>query len=317
MKRLIFLLWCMSLLFAGCETNDPLLPDVDVNQKSAKTTMVPIKGELQSIVNESLNGIPVYGILSGSISHLGELTADKSTWYTISVEMDEQTWTISWEMFGAVCAANGDLLKYTLSGSFNIPENNMSGEVNFDGGTGRFAQAQGNMEFTGYADDPTNIAAMYMEGEGMITNVGSSHGDENPLVAQNESIGKLLIEAWDTHNAEMLTSLFADEFSYTEVMGRSFTDKESLAMYVLGSISGAPDSRFETVSSVANEKYVASEWVWKGTNTVGWQQMGIPATDIYFELPGASIMEIENGKIIWVKDYWDRDTFLQLIGIIL
>ena len=315
MKRLIFLFWCMSLLLAGCETNDSLLPDVDISQKSAKTTMVPIKGELQSSVTESLNGIPVYGTLSGSISHLGELTTDKSTWYTISVEMDEQTWTISWKMFGAICAANGDLLKYTLSGSFNITENHINGEVNFDGGTGRFAQAQGSMEFTGYADDPANITAMYMKGEGMITNVGSSRGDESPLVAQNESIAQSFTDAWDTHNTDMLTALFADEFTYTEVMGNNFTSKEALAMYALGTISGAPDSRFQAVSIVANEKYIAAEWVWKGTNTVGWAQMGIPATDVYFELPGVSVMEIENGKILWNKDYWDRDTFLQLIGV--
>lgn len=316
MKRLIFLLWCMSLFFAGCETNDSLLPDVDVNQKSAEMTMVPIKGELQSFVTESLNGIPVFGTLSGNISHLGKLISDKSTWYTISVEMNEQTWTITWEMFGSVCAANGDFLKYTLSGSFSIPDNKISGQIDFDGGTGRFSQAQGNMEFTGYADDPTNITAMYMQAEGLITNVGSSRGDENPLVEQNESIAKSFIKVMDTHDTNLLTSLFADDFIYTEVStGRFYTEKDALALYYNATIAGIPDTRCDVVSVTANERFAAVKWIWKGTNTVGWPYLGISATGIYFELPGVSVMEIENSKIIWNKDYWDWNTFMQLIGV--
>lgn len=316
MKRLIFLLWSISLLFAGCDMSDSLSPENNENLKSAEMKMVPVKGELQSHVTENLNGIPVYGTLSGNLSHLGKLITDKSTWYTISVEMDEQTWTISWEMFGSVCAANGDFLKYTLSGSFSIPENQIIGQATFNGGTGRFCQAQGTIEFTGYADDPTNITTMHMQMEGMITNVGSSRNGENTMVKQNESIAQSFIEAWDTHDADLLSSLFADEFIYTEVTtGRSFTEKDALAAYVNATISGIPDTRFEVVSIVANEQFAAVEWIWKGTNTIGWPYLGIPATDKYFELPGSSVMEIENGKIIWNKDYWDWNTFMQLIGV--
>ena len=305
-------------LAISCEKDDVFYPDseVDGTLKSAELKEIPIKGELQSHVTEALNGIPVYGTLSGNISHLGKLIADKSTWYTISVEMNEQTLTISWELLGSVCAANGDFLKYTLSGSFNIPENELSGEVDFDGGTGRFCQAQGSMNFTGYADDPVNITTMIMQVEGMITNVGSSFGDENATVKQNESIARSFIEAWDTHDTDLLTSLFADDFIYTEVTtGRFWTDKDELALYANATYAGLPDTRFEVVSIVANEQFAAVEWIWKATNTVGWPYLGIPATGNYFEMPGASVMEIENGKIIWNKDYWDWDTFMQLLGV--
>ncbi|MCE4563100.1 nuclear transport factor 2 family protein [Maribellus sp. CM-23] len=317
MKRLILLLWSISLLFAGCDMNDSLSNEIDNDLKSAEMKMVPIKGEIQSHVTESLNGVPVIGNLSGNISHLGKLIMDKSTWYTISVEMDEQTWTISWEMFGSVCAANGDFLKYTLSGAFSIPNNQITGQAVFDGGTGRFCQAQGSMEFTGYADDPMNIATMYMQVEGLITNVGSSHSGENATVTQNESIAGSFIEAWDLHDTDLLTSLFADEFTYTEVTtGHIYASKDALVMYATATIAGIPDTRFEVVSIVANERFAVVEWIWKGTNTVGWPSMGIPPTGKYFELPGISVMEIENGQIIWNKDYWDWNTFLQLIGVI-
>ena len=42
--------------------------------------------------------------------------------------------------------------------------------------------------------------------------------------------------------------------------------------------------------------------------------MGIPATGKYFELPGVSVMEIENHKIKRNNDYWDWNTFMRLIG---
>lgn len=316
MKRLIFLLWSISLFFAGCDMSNSLFPESDENLKSAEMKMVPIKGELQSHVTETLNGIPIYGTLSGTLSHLGKLITNRSHWYTISVEMDEQIWTISWEMFGSVCAANGDFLNYNLSGSFNITNNEIYGQIYFDGGTGRFSQAQGMTEFTGYADDPMNITTMYMQAEGMITNVGSSHDGENPLVEQNESIAESFMEAFDTHNTDLLTSLFADEFSYIEATtGRTYTDKESLAMYVNATISGIPDTRFEVISIMANEQFAAVEWIWKGTNTVGWPSMGIPATGNAIALKGVSVMEIENGKIIWNSDYWDWNTFLHQLGL--
>ena len=117
------------------------------------------------------------------------------------------------------------------------------------------------------------------------------------------SIARSFMKAWDTHDINLLTSLFADEFIYTEVTtGRYYIDKNALALYANASIAGIPDTRFDVVSIVANERFASVEWIWKGTNTVGWPYMGIPATGNYFELPGASVMEIDNGKIIWNKD---------------
>ena len=50
------------------------------------------------------------------------------------------------------------------------------------------------------------------------------------------------------------------------------------------------------------------EWIWKGTNPVGWATMGIPATGKYFEIKGESEMKIENDLIRKNSDYWDWRT---------
>ena len=138
---------------------------------------------------------------------------------------------------------------------------------------------------------------------------------EKNSVHKNESIAKSFIEAWNSHDANRLNSLFADEFIYIEVnSGRSYSDTDAFSAYANGTFAGIPDSKFEIVSIMANEQFAAVEWIWKGTNTVGWDFMGIPATDKYFELPGVSVMKIENQKIVRTSDYWDENSFMQLIG---
>ena len=57
------------------------------------------------------------------------------------------------------------------------------------------------------------------------------------------------------------------------------------------------------------------EWVWKGTNTVGWPSMGISATNKYFEVRGVSVMTIEKGLIIKNNEFWDWNTLVTGMGI--
>lgn len=171
----MFLVLGLSLLFIGCEKNDTLFPSAESNEmlKSAEVKMVPFKGSVQSNVTEYMDGVPIIGTLSGEMSHLGKLITEKSFWTTTSMNFDETTWTITWEMTGSACAANRDLLNYILTGTFSIPENKLIAHIDCSGGTGRFENAEGYMDITGYADNPAEITTVYMKGEGLISNVGS------------------------------------------------------------------------------------------------------------------------------------------------
>ena len=175
MKKLLFLFLSFGILFTACN-NDALVHDAmnDADLKSGHVKMVPLKGVAQSHVDVYDNGIPVMGTLSGKMSHLGKLNMEESVWETTSLIFDDVNWIITWEMTGVICAANGDLLNYTLTGDFVIAENKLTGHVEVDGGTGRFEFAEGYFTITGYADDPAAITTMYMEAEGMLSSVGSS-----------------------------------------------------------------------------------------------------------------------------------------------
>jgi steroid delta-isomerase-like uncharacterized protein len=133
---------------------------------------------------------------------------------------------------------------------------------------------------------------------------------------ENKSIATSFIKAWSTHDAEKLTSLFSANCLYEEVpSGRKFTNKQDIANYLKSTVSGIPDSDFEIVSVTGSDSTAAIEWIWKGTNTVGWPSLKIPATNKYFEVRGVSVMTIENNLIKRNRDYWDWNTFLTGIDI--
>lgn len=140
--------------------------------------------------------------------------------------------------------------------------------------------------------------------------------DNTSLTNRNLFIARSFFEYLNLHDVTQLTTLFADQCLYEEVAtGRSYDSREKIAHYIGGTIAGIPDTEFEVVSLLANDQVAAIEWIWKGTNSVGWDQMGLPATHKYFELKGTSIMVIQNGLIVRNSDYWDWNSFMIGIGI--
>ena len=119
----------------------------------------------------------------------------------------------------------------------------------------------------------------------------------------------------NSHDVNKFTSLFAEQCLYEEIAsGRSYTNRDKISVYIGSTISGIPDTKFETVNILAYDSIAVVEWIWKGTNSVGWTDIGIPATNKYFELRGISIMLIENGLIKRNSDYWDWNSFISRIS---
>jgi len=135
-------------------------------------------------------------------------------------------------------------------------------------------------------------------------------------IKENEVIAKDFIEACSAHDIDKAISLFAENCLYEEVAsGMKYTSRKEIAGYLNGTISGIPDTEFEIVTIIANDTSAMVEWIWKGTNTVGWPSLGLPATNKYFELRGTSVMKIENRLIKRNFEYWDWNTFLKGIGV--
>ena len=139
-------------------------------------------------------------------------------------------------------------------------------------------------------------------------------GCTNKKISENETIARSFCEAWSTHDIDKLTSLFAEDCLYEEVAaGKKYENKKAIAEWANYSLSGLSDTELEIVSIIASDNMATIEWIWKGTNTVGWP--GIPPNNKYFEIRGVSVMVIENNLIKRNRDYWDMNTFLKGIGV--
>lgn len=132
---------------------------------------------------------------------------------------------------------------------------------------------------------------------------------------ENEKLVQSFMESLNDHDLDKLTSLFTENCLYEEVAsGSIFSGKRKIAAYIESTLSGIPDSKFMILKLMANDTLGVVEWLWKGTNTVGWSDMGIAPSNKYFELRGISIMEIKDGHITHNRDYWDWNTFIKGIS---
>ena len=142
-----------------------------------------------------------------------------------------------------------------------------------------------------------------------------SFNGQSKKVRKNEAIANAFIETLNTQDIDQFVSLFSEDAVYDEICsGRKYTGREGIHTYIQSTLSGIPDSKFIIVAVIANEEMATVEWVWEGTNSVGWPAMNIAPTDKSFSIKGISIMTIENERIVKNNDYWDWNSFMKGIG---
>lgn len=169
--NLFFSVVILVAIAAGC-TKDPVNETATGQFKSSEVKTVPLHADIYAIVTQEESGVAFLGNLAGNMSHLGQLITENSTFERTYFEFREGP-AIYWEMIGDVAAANGDLLHYTLWGLYNITLNQYASTVTYSGGTGRFENASGFLDITGYVDQQTGY--LMMDGEGSLTTVGSNN----------------------------------------------------------------------------------------------------------------------------------------------
>jgi hypothetical protein len=177
-KNFFLILSAFALFFTGCE-KDEFFTETTNNAalKKAVVKEVPIKAlDAYVVVTDFFNDFPSQGICGGNMTHLGKLKADKSIWYTVNVDVidSEMPWILLWTQEGDWCAANGDLLHWSIVTTVDMMNQTVSGTALFDGGTGRFVNASGYFNLAGHPD-PDNPTTRFIvdSGVGMISNVGS------------------------------------------------------------------------------------------------------------------------------------------------
>ena len=91
--------------------------------------------------------------------------------------------------------------------------------------------------------------------------------------------------------------------------------REELRSFVNRAFAAVPDFTYGVTSRCATRHWAAIEWVMSGTHTG--DLPGMPATGQRFaSVRGASMLELEAGKIRRESDYWDAATFMTQVGLL-
>ncbi len=121
--------------------------------------------------------------------------------------------------------------------------------------------------------------------------------------------------AWSS-NPDRVLALFADDCVFEDVtFGVVARGKEELRSFANRAFAAVPDFKYELISRFAASHWAAIEWVMSGTHQGDFP--GMPATGKRFSLVrGATILELEGGKIRRESDYWDAATFMKQVGLL-
>lgn len=117
------------------------------------------------------------------------------------------------------------------------------------------------------------------------------------------------ITAWSTFDTELLLSLFTDDCLYEDVTTNViYEGKEGIAAFANKTPPPVPDQKFELMKMFCTDDWAVMEWFVTGTFQD--DLPGMKATGKRFKFKGISVLEIRDGKIYRVRDYWDAYTMI-------
>ncbi len=148
------------------------------------------------------------------------------------------------------------------------------------------------------------------------------HGQEAgpEATVDPERIAKQYLEAWSSGDPERVLEFITDDVFLEDVpnvdngWATPSNGKEEVREALVAMYAAMPDMAFEQGSVWPLENGVVAEWTMRGTHTGDWP--GLPATGRSIEVRGISVLEIEDGRIAWHRDYYDMFLFLSQLGAV-
>jgi steroid delta-isomerase-like uncharacterized protein len=113
------------------------------------------------------------------------------------------------------------------------------------------------------------------------------------------------IAAWNSHDVDRLTSLFADDGSYGEFgLGRVMLGQEEIGRYLIATFAALPDLTIAlTGEPLSRGERVYWKWVMLASH---WGEFaGVSPTGKRFELPGFSALLTRGDRIVRGADCFD------------
>ena len=132
--------------------------------------------------------------------------------------------------------------------------------------------------------------------------------------------GERVLEAWATaltaHDTERFLALFTEDCVYEAVpFGAVNHGKAALRAWVEHTFTSTPDFTVTVTTRFAVGNGAVMEWVMSGTHSGDYP--GIPATGKHYAaIRGATVVELQGGKIHRSSHYWDAATLMRQVGLL-
>jgi steroid delta-isomerase-like uncharacterized protein len=152
----------------------------------------------------------------------------------------------------------------------------------------------------------------YAAGTFLAVNLLSCAVEKKPPAPESsQAVVQAYVRAWNEHDSSTLDSLLAPDAIH-EDLAQNFRGKGSkqVAAFMRQAIAAEPNFRWKVTNSVEVGRYVVLEWTWTSTYT-GPDHTGKKVTKKRISGRGASVAEVQQGKIKRFTDYYDLASFFR------
>jgi len=120
--------------------------------------------------------------------------------------------------------------------------------------------------------------------------------------------------AWNRHSPTDVAAFMTADAVFVDVtLGETFRGPQEIGQWVESMVTGySSDFSMALRYSVVTSTGFATEWIMRGTHDGSNDRLA--ATGKHFEIRGASVGEVRDGKICGQRDYWDLAGFLAQVG---
>ncbi len=136
---------------------------------------------------------------------------------------------------------------------------------------------------------------------------------------ENITVVRKIFDGLNSHDLDIVDKYMASDVK-TEAPGApGLMDKQKDRMYTQQFINAFPDLRFDIRDIIAQGNWVAVTWTARGTHKAPLSTLQgdtIPPTNKSATVPGCTVVELKNEKVVRQHLYWDMVTLLTQLGVI-
>ena len=130
-------------------------------------------------------------------------------------------------------------------------------------------------------------------------------------VESDRAVALAYVKAWNTHDSAAIDTLLASNGVHEDI-SQNFRGRGAKAVneYVRALAKSQPDFKWNVTNSIEDGRFVALEWTWTSTYT-GRDPSGKQVSNRRISGRGASLVEVDDGKIKRIVDYYDAPSFFR------